>query len=84
MVSQHTRASTTNMEPEEVESPIDVEPEIPSVNLGARIVMETPKVRPPTMPSNFKQEDSVLNKEKWTQEEVDLLVKCIDNYLPRE
>ena len=46
-----------------------------------KIVLETPIIRAGSIGPTTKQEDSVLNKTKWTQPEVDLLVKIIDYYL---
>lgn len=57
---------------------------LPSVELDTEIVMETPVIRPTSLPQNVKQEDSVLNKTKWTRDEVRLMARCLDNYIEKE
>ena len=58
--------------------------ELPAVDVPVKIVMTTPIVKPPTTPQNVKQEDSLLNKTEWTQEEVNQFARILDNYIEKE
>lgn len=48
------------------------------------VVMVVPKVRAASVPSNYKQEDSLLNKEKFTEHELERLFNILGHYLEEE
>lgn len=79
-----TEETSYRPEPSAVSDGSETVEQLPSVEFDTEIVMETPVVRPASQPQNVKQEDSVLNKTKWTRDEVKLMVRCIDNYIEKE
>lgn len=50
------------------------------IRLANKIVMETPIVKAANM-DNIKQDDSLLNKRYWNQNDVNELAKILDNYI---
>lgn len=72
------------MDEEKVVGAESVGVELPTFEIDTEVVLETPIIKPPTTPNNVKQEDSLLNKTKWTREDCNLMAKIVDNYIPKE
>ena len=52
-----------------------------TIDFGTEIVLETPGVvRVPHHPANDRIQDSLLVKQKWTRDDCDLLISCLENY----
>jgi len=43
-------------------------------------VLHTEKIKPAHLPKNIKCEDSWLNKEYYTKEDCEMMIKVLDNY----